>query len=88
MLQRGEIQGFATNRQRLLQLTAADPRFRVLDDNYFAVQQAIALPKGSLAALDLVNRFLDDSKASGLIQAAIQRAGLTGAADQAPPRAK
>ncbi len=88
MLQRGEIQGFATNRQRLLQLTAADPRFRVLTDNYFAVQQAIAVPKGSLAALDLVNRFLDDSKASGLIQAAIQRAGLTGAADQAPPRAK
>ncbi len=84
MLQRGEVQGFATNRQRLLQLTAADSRFRVLTDNYFAVQQAIAVPKGDTATLDLVNRFLTEAKASRLIEAAIRRAGLTGAADQAP----
>lgn len=88
LLQRGDVQGFATNRQRLLQLTAADPRFRVLTDNYFAVQQAIAVPKGNSAALDLVNRFLDEAKASALIADAIRRAGLTGAADQAPPRAQ
>ncbi len=84
MLQRGEVQGFATNRQRLLQLTAADSRFRVLTDNYFAVQQAIAVPKGDTATLDLVNRFITEAKASRLIEAAIRRAGLTGAADQAP----
>lgn len=84
MLQHGEVQAFATNRQRLLQINAADPRFRVLTDNYFAVQQAIAVPKGDTATLDLVNRFLTEAKASRLIEAAIRRAGLTGAADQAP----
>jgi polar amino acid transport system substrate-binding protein len=88
MLERGEVQGYATNRQRLLQIVAADARFRVLDDNYFAVQQAIAVPKGNSAALDAVNRFLDEAKASGLIDAAIRRAGLAGAADPAPPRAR
>lgn len=84
----GEIAAYASNRQRLLQMVAADPRFRVLDDNFFAVEQAIAVPKGNSAALDAVNRFLDDAKASGLIKAVIDRAGLAGAADPAPPRAK
>jgi polar amino acid transport system substrate-binding protein len=88
MLERGEVQGYATNRQRLLQIVAADARFRVLDDNYFAVQQAVAVPKGKAAALDAVNRFLDEAKESGLIDMAIRRAGLAGAADPAPPRAK
>jgi polar amino acid transport system substrate-binding protein len=83
----GGIAAYATNRQRLLQMVAADPRFRVLDGNFFAVEQAIAVPKGNSAALAAINRFLDDAKASGLVSAAIDRAGLKGAADPAPPRA-
>src|SRR4051794_35556857 len=65
MLERGEVHGYATNRQRLLEIVAQDARFRVLDDNYFAVQQAIAVPKGNAAALGGVNRFLDEAKESG-----------------------
>jgi polar amino acid transport system substrate-binding protein len=88
MLERGEVQGYATNRQRLLQIVAADPRFRVLDDNYFAVQQAIAVPKGNAAALEVVNQFLDEARDSGLIREAIRRGGLAGTADPAPPAAE
>jgi polar amino acid transport system substrate-binding protein len=84
----GDIGAYAANRQRLLQIVAADARFRVLDDNFFAVEQAIAVPKGNSAALAAVNGFLDDAKASGLVRAAIDHAGLTGAADPAPPRTK
>jgi polar amino acid transport system substrate-binding protein len=84
----GDIAAYAANRQRLLQIVATDSRFRVLDDNFFAVEQAIAVPKGNSAALAAVNRFLDDAKASGLVKAAIDRAGLTGAADPAPKRTK
>ncbi len=87
-LSSGEIGAYASNRQRLLQIAAADPRLRVLDDNFFAVEQAIAVPKGNSAALAAVNRFLDDAKASGLVKAAIDRAGLTGVADPAPLRTK
>ena len=71
-----------------LQMAAADKRFRVLDDNFFAVEQAIAVAKGNSAALEVVNQFLDDAKKSGLVQSAIDRAGLTGATDPAPPRVK
>jgi hypothetical protein len=46
------------------------------------------VPKGNSAALDAVNRFLDEAKASGLIDDAIRRAGLVSTADTAPPRAK
>jgi polar amino acid transport system substrate-binding protein len=84
----GGIAAYAANRQRLLQIVSADPRFRVLDDNFFAVEQAIAVPKGNSAALAAVNRFLDDAKATGLIKAAIDRARLTGAVDPAPARTK
>jgi polar amino acid transport system substrate-binding protein len=84
----GDIAAYATNRQRLLQIVAADARFRVLDDNFFAVEQAIAVLKGNSAALAAVNRFLDDAKASGLVRAAIDRAGLVGASDPAPLRTK
>jgi polar amino acid transport system substrate-binding protein len=84
----GEIAAYATNRQRLLQIAAGDSRFRVLDDNFFAVEQAIAVPKGRTAALAAVNRFLEDAKSSGLVTAAIGHAGLTGSADPAPPGAR
>ncbi len=87
-LLRGEIAGYATNRQRLLQIVAEDSRFRVLEDNFFAVEQAIAVPKGNAAALQVVNQFLDEAKASGFLRGVIDRAGLAGAVDPAPPRAK
>jgi polar amino acid transport system substrate-binding protein len=87
-LVRGEIAGYATNRQRLLQIAAEDSRFRVLGDNFFAVEQAIAVSKGNTAALQFVNQFLDDAKASGFLRRVIDRAGLAGAADPAPPRAR
>jgi polar amino acid transport system substrate-binding protein len=84
----GRIDAYATNRQRLSQIAASDARFRVLDDNFFAVEQALAVPKGRAAALHAVNEFLDAAKASGLVRGAIERAGLTGTVDVAPPRQK
>ena len=84
MLRSGEIDVYAANRQRLIEMAAGAPDTRVLPDNYFAVRQAIIVPKGNTAALEIINRFLDDARKSGLIQAAIDRAKLTGAVDVAP----
>lgn len=86
MLGAGEINAWAANRQRLIEMAASAPKTRVLPDNYFAVRQAIIVPKGDRAALDAINRFLNDARASGLIKKAIDRAGLTGAVDVAPVR--
>jgi len=84
MLGAGEFDAWAANRQRLIEMAASAPSFRVLPDNYFAVKQAIVVPKNDRAALDVVNRFLNDARASGLIKQAIDRAGLTGSVDVAP----
>ena len=84
MLSAGEIDVWAANRQRLLEMAASATNLRVLPDNYSAVRQAIIVPKGDSAAVDKINRFLDDARTSGLIRTAIDRAGLTGAVDVAP----
>jgi polar amino acid transport system substrate-binding protein len=80
----GEIDAYAANRQRLIEMAAGAPNTRVLPDNYFAVKQAIIVPKGNTAALEVINHFLDDARKSGLVQAAIDRAGLKGAVEAAP----
>jgi polar amino acid transport system substrate-binding protein len=84
MLSAGEIDVWAANRQRLLEMAAGAANLRVVPDNYFAVRQAIIVPKGDRAALDAINRFLNESRASGLIGRAIDSAGLAGAVDVAP----
>jgi polar amino acid transport system substrate-binding protein len=84
LLTSGEIDAYAANRQRLIEMAARAPNTRVLPDSYFAVRQAIIVPKGNKAALDLINKFLDDARKSGLIQNAINRAGLKGAVEVAP----
>jgi polar amino acid transport system substrate-binding protein len=86
MLAAGEFDAWAANRQRLIEMAASNPNLRVLPDNYFAVQQAIIVPKGDRAALEAINRFLNDARASGLITKAIDKAGLSGSVDVAPAR--
>jgi polar amino acid transport system substrate-binding protein len=84
MLAAREIDAYAANRQRLLEIAAGAPNVRVVPDNFFAVQQAIIVPKGDRASLDAINKFLDEARASGLIQKAIDHAKLNGAADVNP----
>ncbi len=85
MLRAGEVEAYAANRQRLAQAAAHDNDVRLLLDNFYAVEQAIVMRKGSAAGLAILDRFLDEARASGLIAAAIRRAGLVGV-DVAPPR--
>jgi len=86
MLAAGEFDAWAANRQRLIEMAASNPNLRVLPDNYFAVQQAIVVPKGDRTVIENINRFLNDARASGLIRKAIDKAGLSGSVDVAPAR--
>ena len=43
---------------------------------------AIALPKGRETGMAYVRKYIEDAKSEGLIKAAVQRAGLRGAADK------
>ena len=85
MFASGEIDAYAANRQRLVELVATRPDMRVLPDNFLAVEQAIVVRKGDVARLAIVDRFIEDARASGLIRAALDRARLTGV-DVAPAR--
>jgi polar amino acid transport system substrate-binding protein len=78
MLTSHEIDAFGANRQRLLNLLADMPGYRILPDNIFNVPQTIIVGKGKVVALAAVNRFIDHARASGLLQQAITEGGIPG----------
>jgi polar amino acid transport system substrate-binding protein len=73
-----EIDAFGANRQRLTNLLPEMPGYRLLPDSLFGVTQTIAVPKGKPEALAAVNRFIDDVRSSGFLQAAITKSGAIG----------
>jgi polar amino acid transport system substrate-binding protein len=85
-LEAGEIDAYAANRQRLHTFLAAHPGLRLVPDNFYGVEQSIVVAKGNKALLAHVEHLIEEARASGLIAAAIARAGLVGV-DVAPPRA-
>jgi polar amino acid transport system substrate-binding protein len=83
----GELDAYAGNRMRLHAAAQKTPGLRLVPDNFYGVEQAIIVPKGNAAALALVNKLIDEARASGLIAEAIARAGLVGV-DVAPPNTR
>jgi polar amino acid transport system substrate-binding protein len=78
-----EFDAFGANRQRLTTWMKEIPGTRVLPDNLFGVPQTIIVPKGNPDVLVYVNKFIDEARASGLIQKSIEAVGLIGV-DVAP----
>jgi polar amino acid transport system substrate-binding protein len=78
MLASKEIDAFGASRPRLSALIAEISGTRLVPDNLFGVPQTVILPKGKAAALETVNRFIDDARASGLLKAAIEKSGIVG----------
>lgn len=78
-LQAGTITALAGLRFGLLGISARVPGMRVLIDNITRAQQAIAVPKANMAALQYVSAFVADVKANGLLAGAIRQTGLIGA---------
>lgn len=85
-LRAGEIDAYAANRQRLSEFAARNTGVRLFADNFYGVEQAIVVRKGN-PGLALIERMLDEARASGLVAGAITRAGLVGV-DVAPPRSE
>jgi len=73
-----EIDAFGANRQRLTNIQKEARGFRVLPDNLFGVPQTIIVPKGKAEVLAAVNRFIDDVRASGFLQKAVEASGVVG----------
>lgn len=83
----GELDAYAGNRMRLHAVAQKTPGLRLVPDNFYGVEQSIIVPKGNAARLALVNRLIDEARASGLIAQAIAAAGLVGV-DVAPPNSR
>jgi len=79
MLERGEIDTYATNKPTLFEMSDQMKGARVLDGRWGEEHLAIAIPKGREAALDDVNRFVEDARTSGLLARIVAEAGLRGA---------
>jgi polar amino acid transport system substrate-binding protein len=74
------IDALGANRQRLTTLSTATPGTRLLPDDLFNVPQNIVVPKDRPAALAAVNGLIDEVRASGFLQSAIERGGAIGVA--------
>jgi polar amino acid transport system substrate-binding protein len=80
----GEIDAYAGNRMRLHGAVQKTPGYRLVQDNFYGVEQSVIVPKGNAARLTIVEKFIDQARSSDLIADAIKRAGLVGV-DVAPP---
>ncbi len=78
LLRTGHADVMASTRNALLEFSDKLPGSRVLEDHYGVNLNRVVVPKGRTEWLAYVNDFVEEAKASGLIQKAIDRAGPPG----------
>jgi polar amino acid transport system substrate-binding protein len=78
LVRTGNADALAAPRPALLPLSARLPDSRVLDGRFHTAFGAIAVPKGQVGRLSYITDFVEEAKASGLIQQAIERGGARG----------
>jgi polar amino acid transport system substrate-binding protein len=78
LLRSGQADAFASIRGVLLEYSAKLPGSRVLDEHYGANLVGMVVPRGQDARLAYISEFIEQAKASGLVQQALERAGLPG----------
>jgi polar amino acid transport system substrate-binding protein len=84
LIRSGKADAYASPRPPIQEYAKQLPGSRVLDGHYGANIQAIAFAKGQAARLAYVSQFVEEAKASGLIQKSIDMAGNRGI-EVAPP---
>ena len=78
LLRSGQADAFASIRGVLLAYSANLAGSRVLDEHYGANLLGMAVAKDQSARLAYISEFIEQAKASGLVQQAIDRSGLPG----------
>jgi polar amino acid transport system substrate-binding protein len=84
LMKDGKADGYAQNRFMLRARAQTLPGSRIIDDSFAGLRLAFALPKARPAASRFVAAFIEDAKASGVVQKAIDAAGLAGDVKVAP----
>jgi polar amino acid transport system substrate-binding protein len=78
LVRTGNASAYAAPRYLLLAEAAQRPGARVVDDHFAAIFMVAMVPKGNAGRLAYVSEFIEEAKASGLVQQTIERAGLRG----------
>jgi len=78
LLRTGNADAWASTAPALLEYSTKLPGSRMLEDYYGANPLAMAVPKDQAGRLAYVSDFIEEAKASGLVQRAIERAGQRG----------
>jgi polar amino acid transport system substrate-binding protein len=78
LLRSGQVQVMASTRLVLLEFSTHLPGSQVLQDRYGANINRMVVPKGNAGRLAYVGEFVEEAKASGLVQKAIERGGTRG----------
>ena len=73
------IDAFTTNKPVLYQMADALPGAWMLEGRWGLERLAFAIPKGRDQGMPYVRKFAEDAKSEGLVDRAVQRAGLRGA---------
>ena len=76
LIQAGKVDAFALTRQGLRPLLPRLPGARILDEAFQKLETAIAVPRDRPRAHAYVTAFMEDAKSSGLVQQALDRAGV------------
>ena len=86
LVRTGQVNAYAGPRFTLMAEAARQPGSRVLDDHFAVISNVGMVPKGNAQRLAYITEFLEEAKASGLVQQAIDRIALRGV--QVAPAAK
>ena len=78
LLRTGNADVLAIPRPTALLFSARLPGSRVLEDRFHSTFAGMAVAKGQSARLAYISDFIEEAKASGLVQQAIERAGVRG----------
>ncbi len=78
LMKEGKADGYAQNRFMLRARAQTLPGSRILDDSFAGLRLAFALPKARPAAARFVAAFIAGAKTSGVVQKAIDVAGMAG----------
>lgn len=84
LLRSGQADAMASARPTLITYSAQLSGSRVLEDRYGANINRMVVPKGMTARLSYVSEFVEDAKATGVVQKAIERGGPPGVTASRP----
>lgn len=77
-LAEGRVDALGGVRQAMDRLAEQSPGYRVLDEPFMSILQAVGVPKDRPKAAAFVRRFVDEAKASGFVAEALKRSGQAG----------